>query len=173
MSTVRGRLAGLAVVLAIVAMGGLGLAWQHGYRLYIVHTGSMEPGLRPGDAVLDAPVTGPVRPGQAVTFAVASGPDTVVTHRVVSVEDGLIHTQGDANRSADSWALHPGQLRGLPVATLPRGRLCTRLPAAAGRARLDPHRDPRPRPPLEGVLPRSGGSSPPRRLRTASSRPAG
>lgn len=121
MSTVRGRLTGLAVVLAIAAMGGLGLAWQHGYRLYIVHTGSMEPGLHPGDAVLDAPVAGPTRPGQVVTFAVASGPDTVVTHRVVSVDGGLIHTQGDANRSPDSWVLHRDQLRGLPVATLPRG----------------------------------------------------
>ncbi len=124
MSAVRHRLAGpavlLAAVLTVAAMGGLALVWQQGYRLYIVHTGSMEPGLRPGDAVLDAPVSGPVRPGQVVTFAVASGPDSVVTHRVVSVDGGLIHTQGDANRSPDSWVLHRDRLRGLPVATLPR-----------------------------------------------------
>lgn len=108
-----------AVLAAALCLGAVGLAWQQGYRLYVVHTGSMEPTLRPGDAVLDRPVAEPVVPGQVVTFAVPSGPDQVVTHRVASVADGRIHTRGDANATPDAWSLTVSQLRGTMAARLP------------------------------------------------------
>jgi signal peptidase len=79
----------------------------------------MSPSLRPGDAVLAAPAPSAVRPGEVVTFTVHSGPDSVVTHRVVSVVDGLVSTKGDANRTPDPWTLHLSQVVGTAAAFLP------------------------------------------------------
>ena len=111
------RVAGLLLVLGVVTSA---VAWQQGYRLYIVHTGSMEPTLRSGDAVLDGPVPSTVGPGQVITFRAGSGPESVVTHRVSAVSEGLVHTRGDANRSDDAWALPRSHLLGATVARLPR-----------------------------------------------------
>ncbi len=109
------------VLLVVLAATTGGLAWHQGYRLYVVHTGSMAPALRPGDAVLDAPAPTSVHPGEVVTFTVHSGPDSVVTHRVASYSDGIVHTKGDANRTADPWTLHLSQVVGTVAAFLPRG----------------------------------------------------
>ena len=111
----------LAVLVIAGAAATAALAWNAGYRIYVVHTGSMMPTLNPGDAVLDRPAPTSVHAGQVVTFTVHSGPDTVVTHRVASVSDGEIHTKGDANRSADPWTLHLSQVVGSKVLTLPYG----------------------------------------------------
>jgi signal peptidase I len=108
----------VVVVLAVVG-ATTAVAWHQGYRIYVVHTGSMSPGLRPGDAVLVAPAPDPPRPGDVVSFAVHSGPDSVVTHRVVAVVDGRVSTKGDANRTADPWTLSLSQIVGRAVATLP------------------------------------------------------
>ncbi|HSN07356.1 MAG TPA: signal peptidase I [Candidatus Angelobacter sp.] len=114
------RLALGVVVLVLGAAATVAAAgWHEGYRLYVVHTGSMSPALRPGDAVLAAPAPGSVRPGDVVTFTVLSGPDSVVTHRVVAVADGLVTTKGDANRTADPWTLHMSQVVGTAAAFLP------------------------------------------------------
>lgn len=111
----------LAALVILGAAATAVLAWNAGYRIYVVHTGSMMPTLNPGDAVLDRPAPTTVHAGQVVTFTVHSGPDTVVTHRVASVSAGLIHTKGDANRSVDPWTLHLSQVVGRKVLTLPFG----------------------------------------------------
>jgi signal peptidase I len=109
---------GLVIVLSMAAAAAA-LGWSHGFRLYIVHTGSMVPALRPGDAVLDAPAPASVHPGEVVTFTVHSGPDSVVTHRVASYSGGIIHTKGDANLTVDPWTLHLSQVVGTETAILP------------------------------------------------------
>lgn len=108
--------AGLAVGMAVA--GGM-VAWHQGYRIYVIHTGSMVPTLRSGDAVLDRPSHNAVSPGEIVTFTVRSGPDSVVTHRVASVSGGAIHTKGDANRTVDPWTIQRPQVVGSAQATLP------------------------------------------------------
>ena len=58
----------LGVLALVVLCAGLGAtaAWAlGGYHVYVVHTGSMEPHLVPGDVVVDAPVTGAVVPESA------------------------------------------------------------------------------------------------------------
>lgn len=118
-SAQRWAVRGIALaVVALVTVGGL--AWHQGYRIYILHTGSMSPTLRPGDAVLDGPAPASVHPGEVVTFTVHSGPDSVVTHRVASFSNGIVHTKGDANRTVDPWSLHLSQVVGSAVAFLPR-----------------------------------------------------
>lgn len=113
------RLATMVMALALVlVVGGAAYAWHEGYRLYIVHTGSMEPTLMPGDAVLDRPAPAAVQPGQIITFRYA-GPDSVVTHRVASFADGVVHTKGDANATVDPWTLPMSSVVGEPARILP------------------------------------------------------
>ncbi len=127
-------------VVAAVFVGALGLAaigWHQGYRLYVVHTGSMTPALRPGDAVLDRPAPGAVRPGEIVTFTVHSGPDSVVTHRVDSIAGDAIKTKGDANPTPDPWTVRLSEVVGSKVMTLPHiGYLLVYLQHPQGVASL-------------------------------------
>lgn len=113
------------VCLCVVLLTGAGtaglVAWHQGYRLYVVHTGSMTPTLRPGDAVLDRPAPNAVIPGEIVTFTVHSGPDSVVTHRVNSIDGDTIKTKGDANPTPDPWTLRLTQVVGSKLLTLPYG----------------------------------------------------
>ncbi len=85
---------------------------------YTVLTGSMEPGLPPGTLVVVRPVSPEeVRVGDVVTYQVASGESTVVTHRVTAVGTRLdgelaFTTQGDANDVADPAPVRAVQVRG-------------------------------------------------------------
>jgi signal peptidase len=105
------------IALAAAGLIGSGAAlWAHGYRIYVVHTGSMEPSLVPGDVVIDAAPTGHYRAGEVLTFRHSDLTTDVVTHRVVDVTPtGLIHTKGDANDTADVWSIRPDQVRGKVV----------------------------------------------------------
>lgn len=58
-----------------------------------------------------------IRVGDVITYQLASGRSTVVTHRVVSIGtrlDGtpVFTTQGDANDTADEEVVRPVQVRG-------------------------------------------------------------
>ena len=115
------RLLGALALVVVFAGAGATAAWLlGGYRTYVVHTGSMEPGIVPGDVVIDAPLTGPVRPGDVITFRDPGTAADVVTHRVASVAaDGTITTKGDANRTADPVTLRPDLVQGRVVTTVP------------------------------------------------------
>lgn len=119
-SRTRTRRVLLAVVaLAVTGLVGTGLAlWMQGYRLYVVHTGSMAPHLVPGDVVVDRPDRAP-RVGEVITFRHSDLTSDVVTHRVVGVSAAGIRTKGDANRTADVWTIRPDQVRGRTVWRLP------------------------------------------------------
>ncbi len=107
-----------ALVLAAVVTGTT--CWLQGYRLYVIHTGSMEPALMPGDVIVDAPAGSDYRRGEVLTFRHSDTAADVVTHRVAGIRsDGRILTKGDANRSADAWRIRPDQVRGRTVAVLP------------------------------------------------------
>lgn len=118
------------LLLALVATGA-GLM-HNGYRLYIVHTGSMSPTYRPGDAVIDRP-SHRIKPGQVITFRHSTAPD-VVTHRVTEITaGGIIHTKGDANPTADVWDIRPAMVRGSVAWHAPRlGYLLIFLKQPAG-----------------------------------------
>ena len=121
MRVARRLLAGLALLAAATLTAAVALAWHQGYRAYIVHTGSMVPTLRPGEAVVDQPVRGSMHRGEIITFRYAYGPDQVVTHRVFSDAGGAIRTKGDANPTKDPWTLRRAQVVGTPAAIVPDG----------------------------------------------------
>ena len=120
MSFVRKIKPFLAVaLLCAIAIAGV-LAWQGGYRLYIVHTGSMTPTLQVGDAVLDGPPKATYHPGEIITFRHSDLTTDLVTHSVIDVKGGKIHTKGDANRTADVWDIRPDQVQGVVIRRFPR-----------------------------------------------------
>jgi signal peptidase I, archaeal type len=116
----RPRVGTIVVAVLVAALAAVVLTfWQRGYSLYLVHTGSMVPTYDPGDLVLDGPPSGHYKPGEVITFRHSAFTTDVVTHRIVAVTpSGLIHTKGDANRTADVWQIRPDQVQGTAVARL-------------------------------------------------------
>ena len=100
----------------IVLVVAISLPQLLGGGTHTVLTGSMEPTINPGDAVVVLPVAdGDVRMGDVVTFMPFPNDPTLVTHRVISVgtdADGTIYkTQGDANNTVDD-PIKPEQVVG-------------------------------------------------------------
>lgn len=110
----RRRLAGLVLnglLLASVLMFGLIALGPHllGYKTATMLTGSMAPGIDPGDVVVTVPKpTSELRAGDVITYRIPIEDHRVETHRVVKVihkADGTIaiRTKGDANPGNDPW----------------------------------------------------------------------
>ena len=76
-----------------------------GYKMYVVLTGSMKPGINPSDIVVVKKVkdSNDIKNGDIITFSVSS--NSTVTHRVVDIveDEGkiLYKTKGDNNSSED------------------------------------------------------------------------
>jgi signal peptidase len=97
------------------------LAWAHGYRMYVVHTGSMSPTFKPGDVVIDRTTKAGYRPGDVITVQTTASASDVVTHRMTRVDpQGKLHTKGDANKKPDAWALSPNAVRGVVQYGVPK-----------------------------------------------------
>ena len=98
-------LVGCLLVFALLAVGPHVLD----YRTSTMLTGSMEPGISPGDVVVTAakPVS-QVEVGDVITYQIPVEDRRVETHRVIEVlhqRDGsvAVRTQGDANADPDPW----------------------------------------------------------------------
>jgi len=83
---------------------------------YVVLSGSMEPTISPGDAVIVESVPPEtIQRGDVITF-VREGTDRPTTHRVVDIVErngGLaFETRGDANENADQALVRPRQVQG-------------------------------------------------------------
>jgi signal peptidase I len=124
-------------LLALLLCGIVGTGfsyWHQGYRVYVIHTGSMIPTYRLGDIVIDKPAT-QLHRGEVITFRHSATSNVIVTHRIASIRDGLIRTKGDANPTPDAWAITPAQVRGTVVASVPRigyGIVFLKQPAGIG-----------------------------------------
>jgi signal peptidase I len=122
MSARRLVVAGIAT-LACVLLGFGAVLWHDGYRMYVIHTGSMQPTLNPGDVIIDKPVGAHtvLEPGEIITFRHSDLTTDVVTHRFTGyTETGLIDTKGDANETADPWQIRPPQVTGAEAYVVPR-----------------------------------------------------
>jgi signal peptidase len=80
-----------------------------GYRTMTMLTGSMAPQIAPGDVVLSTPIdVHDVAVGMVISYHIPIDDHRVVTHRVVSVQNGrdgdvTVQTKGDANTAVDPW----------------------------------------------------------------------
>ncbi len=115
-------MANLFVVIAIVIalfLGATILLPRFDYHLIIIKSGSMEPTIGTGSAVIikkeDAYAVGDV-----ITFVRAK--DGLITHRIVAINDngGVFYTtKGDANESTDVSHVGADDVRGKVILTVP------------------------------------------------------
>ncbi len=94
-----------------------------GYEIYTVMSGSMEPEYHVGSLIYVKPVdVNTLKAGDVITF-VADENNTVVTHRIASVEDGEsglhFRTKGDANEVEDGKLVHFKNVLGVPSFSIP------------------------------------------------------
>jgi signal peptidase I len=95
------------VACAIVLVPAIGLL-THRWRIAPVLSGSMEPAIRTGSAVVLTPEpVESVQPGQIIMYRIPIGDHHLELHRVVRVVSGgsqpVVITQGDANVGPDPW----------------------------------------------------------------------
>ena len=94
-------LGGLLVAGLLVA-GAVIVNLEH-LKLQPVLSGSMRPGVQPGDLAIVRPVpTDRLRAGEVIAY-LPPGQSTPVLHRIISVTPAGIVTKGDANSAADPW----------------------------------------------------------------------
>ncbi|MGO4604664.1 signal peptidase I [Terrabacter sp. 2YAF2] len=80
-----------------------------GYRTATMLTGSMSPGINPGDVVVTIPrAVADVRVGDVITYGIPVEDHRVETHRIVklgtdAVGRRTVVTKGDANSNVDPW----------------------------------------------------------------------
>lgn len=92
-----------------------------GWQPVVVSGNSMQPNIRPGDAVLVRPGVGeePLEPGTIVTFR-RTLDERVVTHRIAEVLDAENYlTKGDANDQPDSDPVSSRQVIGVARLVIP------------------------------------------------------
>lgn len=114
----------LFLVLGIVAVM-IVVPRVSGGETFTVLTGSMRPGLQPGDLlVIKATPVENISIGSVVSYQLNSGLSDVVTHRVVGISvapngERNFQMQGDANNTPDAAAVRPVQIRGVLWYSLP------------------------------------------------------
>ena len=110
---VAARSAFIALLLTAGAMLALPLA---GYHRYVITGGSMGGTIEKGSAIWAKAVpVADLREGDVITYRPppGSGPEGMVTHRIVSIRDEagrrVYRTKGDANAAADPWTFELGE----------------------------------------------------------------
>ncbi len=79
---------------------GKDLATINGYGVLEVISGSMEPTIHIGDMILVDTKADDYKPDDIITFYDVEG--VFVTHRIVSIYDGMMITKGDNNNTEDA-----------------------------------------------------------------------
>ena len=122
---------GLVAVVALLVATTLALialvpSLLPGWRSIGIVSGSMSPGIRPGDVIVVADHDGNgLGPGTVIVFGDPSA-SGLVTHRIVAVnQDGSYTTQGDANNAPDPHPVTATEIVGVgrllvPYVGLPR-----------------------------------------------------
>lgn len=123
----------LAILTGLVLVGATRLyTGTSQYELYIVESGSMEPGIPVGSlVVVDTEAT--PEEGDVVAYTMSGN---VTTHRLLVInEDGTTVTQGDAMTQPDPFVVSLEDINGVVVGVYPDlGKLLVTLSTPAGFA---------------------------------------
>jgi signal peptidase len=137
-----GFIASVAAGLAVGLLLATGISLAMGYRTFSVLSGSMEPTIHTGDAVVDEPIPPlDARVGDVITFKDPSRGGELVTHRVRSVRPSgamvAMVTKGDANTAVERWNVPTGGSLGRVAYRLPdAGRVIAAIRGRYGRLLL-------------------------------------
>ena len=109
---------GLLAIVVVIGVLTVLVPAVTGSETYTILTSSMKPNLPPGTLVVVRPVHVPdLHSGDVITYQLASGKPTVVTHRIVKVmvssdASREFITRGDNNAVADTRPVRPAQIKG-------------------------------------------------------------
>lgn len=96
------------------------LRFTPGYNALVVRSGSMVPALGIGDVVINGPpggfLGGDVKVGTIATFKHG---DKLITHRVISINDGQLVTKGDALDNPDAFPVTMDDVVGVELFGVP------------------------------------------------------
>lgn len=115
----------LTIGLIFIAVGVAFIAFpQFGNKALIVRSGSMEPTIGVGSVIVARSiVNGTYSKGDIIAFRSEKNPETLITHRIVSVEKGPIDvsykTKGDANEEVDGWIVKEKNVLGKTYIVIP------------------------------------------------------
>lgn len=142
----------LSIILFIIALGIAFVAIPYfGNQALIVRSGSMEPTIGIGSIVVVRKSQALISPignqipaytkGDVIAFRSEDNPNTIITHRVYSVNtktDGITYrTKGDANKSPDGWIVNENNILGKSYFVLPGvGQILTFAKTRLGFASL-------------------------------------
>ena len=109
------------IIVAVIAAAAVFLVIMTltGHRIYAVQSGSMEPAVKTGAAVMvdTRSVTGDVRTGDVICFEAPGG--MPVIHRVIGITGEGIETKGDANNVSDGISTNAENYIGKVVLNVP------------------------------------------------------
>ena len=122
-----------SILMAGLVFIGMSVPGLLGFKTMVVTSGSMEPTIQTGDAVIIRPIPrdsvswnftdGFVGIGDVITFS-PFGAGGMVTHRVMDIKeiqgDTFFQTKGDANDTADANLAAGGAVYGKVALTLPK-----------------------------------------------------
>ncbi len=120
----------VSIVLVFGALGVAMLAFPvFGNKALIVRSGSMTPTIDVGSVIIVRDF-GKVAKGDVIAFRSEKNKDTIITHRVTSIEKvgarTFYKTKGDANDSIDGWEVSPQNILGKTFIVVPEvGKLLT------------------------------------------------
>jgi signal peptidase len=111
----------VSVLLLLVIAGLAFVYFSPDYDMYVVRSGSMTPAVEVGDMVITGPASGPfgggIKPGTIVTYARGK---ELITHRIVSLENGILVTKGDASEDPDAQPVQMTQVVGVYLFKIPK-----------------------------------------------------
>jgi signal peptidase len=116
----------IALMVFIALLFCLAFPFFIGYtKTYIVLSGSMVPMMMPGDMIIVNTINSDdLKVGDVIAFQDPDGrPNTIVTHRIVSIDDSsvslIFQTKGDANSDPDIFSVPASNVIGELVFVLP------------------------------------------------------
>ena len=111
----------ITTITILIAVGSLLLLVPRlfGIHSYIVLSGSMEPTIHVGALAFVNHKDCDVEVGDIVTFQIQENNDTLVTHRVISIDEDGYHFKGDANANEDMAVVSKSQIVGTYVFQIP------------------------------------------------------
>ncbi len=106
-------LSGLLVAFAICTVAAIGYARLQNLKILSVQSGSMQPAIRRGDAVLVLQGTAHLDVGTIISYRSLLNPKVVITHRIVMIDRArnVFITKGDVLAEADP-PIHPDRIIG-------------------------------------------------------------
>lgn len=95
------------------------LCFASGIKPYIVQSGSMEPSIKTGSFAFVNIKSDyeDIKIGDVIAYETSMG--SLVTHRVINMEDGFLETKGDNNEVSDGFSVNEDNFYGKTLLSIP------------------------------------------------------